>query len=122
MPRTGQATEDKLPFGQRAVLVLTHSRDHRHLVPLVAKHRKAFAAQARPERFGGSRQAPDEIGDHWRAQPGPEVLERGLEETLGKGGGWCIIPTEADTADKVSARHEAQRAGLFDYAAQREED
>jgi NAD(P)-dependent dehydrogenase (short-subunit alcohol dehydrogenase family) len=75
------------------------------------------AAQARPERFGGSREAPDELGDHWRAQPGPEVLERGVDETLAKGGGWCIIPTEEDTADKMAARHEAQRAGSFDYAA-----
>ena len=75
------------------------------------------AAQARPERFGGSRQTPDEVGDHWRAQPGPEVLEKGLDATLAKGGGWCIIPTEADTANKVTARHSAQLDGLFDYAA-----
>ena len=74
------------------------------------------AAQARPERFGGSRAAPDEVGDHWRAQPGPEVLERGIDTTLERGGGWCIIPTEGDTAEKMSARHEAQVAGLFDYA------
>jgi NAD(P)-dependent dehydrogenase (short-subunit alcohol dehydrogenase family) len=74
------------------------------------------AAQARPDRFGGARQTPDEIGDHWRAQPGPEVLAHGLDETLAKGGGWCIVPTESDTVSKVAARHEAQRAGLFDYA------
>ena len=75
------------------------------------------AAQARPDRFGGARSAPDELGDHWRAQPGPEVLEHGLEETLAKGGGWCIVPTEADTAAKVEARHAMQREGVFDYAA-----
>lgn len=75
------------------------------------------AAQARPERFGGARNAPDELGDHWRAQPGPEVLEQGLEETLAKGGGWCIVPTEHDTADKMAERHKAQLAGLYDYAA-----
>ncbi|WP_298333872.1 SDR family NAD(P)-dependent oxidoreductase [uncultured Erythrobacter sp.] len=74
------------------------------------------AAQARPERFGGARNAPDELGDHWRAQPGPEVLERGVDETLANGGGWCIIPTETDTADKMAARHEAQQDGFFDYA------
>ncbi|MEL7519140.1 MAG: SDR family NAD(P)-dependent oxidoreductase [Pseudomonadota bacterium] len=78
------------------------------------------AAQARPERFGGARQAPDELGDHWRAQPGPEVIERGIEETFAKGGGWCIIPTEGDTAGKMAERHEAQRTGLFDYAVQRD--
>ena len=77
------------------------------------------AAQARPERFGGARQAPDEIGDHWRAQPGPEVLEQGLDATLAKGGGWCIVPTEADTADKIAQRHVEQLDGLFDYAVQR---
>ncbi|MDJ0643072.1 MAG: SDR family NAD(P)-dependent oxidoreductase [Erythrobacter sp.] len=74
------------------------------------------AAQARPERFGGARQAPDEVGDHWRAQPGPEVLEQGLDTTLAKGGGWCIVPTEPDTSDKMTARHQAQRDGFFDYA------
>ncbi|KEO91656.1 short-chain dehydrogenase [Erythrobacter longus] len=78
------------------------------------------AAQARPERFGGQRQAPDEAGDHWRAQPGPEVLQQGLEETLAKGGGWCIIPTENDTAEKMAERHAAQTKGLFDYAVQSE--
>lgn len=80
------------------------------------------AAQARPERFGGQRQAPDELGDHWRAQPGPEVLEQGLEETLAKGGGWCIVPTESDTAQKIDARHEAQRKGLYGYAVAREDE
>ena len=74
------------------------------------------AAQARPERFGGARNAPNEVGDYWRAQPGPEVLERGVDETLANGGGWCIIPTEKDTDNKMAARHEAQRAGFFDYA------
>ena len=74
------------------------------------------AAQARPERFGGARQTPDEIGDHWRAQPGPEVLEHGIDETIAKGGGWCIIPTEAETAERMEARHRMQRSGLFDYA------
>lgn len=74
------------------------------------------AAQARPERYGGARQTPDEIGDHWRAQPGPDVLARGVDETLAKGGGWCIIPTEDDTDEKMQARHDAQRAGFFDYA------
>lgn len=74
------------------------------------------AAQARPERFGGARNTPDEIGDHWRAQPGPEVLERGVDSTLAKGGGWCIIPTESEVADKMAARHRAQRNGLYDYA------
>lgn len=80
------------------------------------------AAQARPDRFGGARQTPEEIGDHWRAQPGPDVLAKGLDETLAKGGGWCIIPTEADTAHKVMARHDAQRAGLFDYAVIPDQD
>jgi len=76
------------------------------------------AAQARPERFGGAHQTADEIGDHWRAQPGPDVLEQGVEETLAKGGGWCIIPTEVDTSDKLAERHQAQRDGFFDYAVQ----
>ncbi|MEL7446711.1 MAG: SDR family NAD(P)-dependent oxidoreductase [Pseudomonadota bacterium] len=74
------------------------------------------AAQARPERFGGARQAPDEIGDHWRAQPGPEVLERGVDTTLARGGGWCIIPTETSTTEAMEARHAAQRDGFYDYA------
>ena len=76
------------------------------------------AAQSRPERFGGARHAPDELGEHWRAQPGPDVLERGLDETLARGGGWCIIPTEPETATKIEARHASQRNGLFDYAVQ----
>ncbi len=74
------------------------------------------AAQARPDRFGGARQAPDELGEHWRAQPGPEVLEQGLDAALAKGGGWCIVPTEQSTADAMDARHKAQRDGFYDYA------
>ncbi|MBV7266872.1 SDR family NAD(P)-dependent oxidoreductase [Erythrobacter ani] len=73
------------------------------------------AAQARPERFGGARSAPDELGDHWRAQPGPEVLERGLDQTLAKGGGWCIVPTEESTGSAMETRHRAQLDGFFDY-------
>ena len=80
------------------------------------------AAQARPERFGGARAAPDEIGDHWRAQPGPEVLAKGVDTVLERGGGWCIIPTEDDTEDKMAARHRAQREGFFDYAVTSEPD
>ena len=78
------------------------------------------AAQARPERFGGARQTPDEVGDHWRAQPGPEVLARGIDECLADGGGWCIIPTEGDTEPKMAARHKAQREGLKPYALGRD--
>ncbi|MFN2100462.1 SDR family NAD(P)-dependent oxidoreductase [Altererythrobacter sp. MF3-039] len=74
------------------------------------------AAQARPERFGGARQTPDKVGDHWRAQPGPDVLAKGIDEALAAGGGWCIIPTEADTEPKMLARHEAQRIGFHRYA------
>ena len=80
------------------------------------------AAQARPDRFGGARQAPDEVGEHWRAQPGPEVLERGIESALSKGGGWCIIPTEDNTAPLMEYRHAAQRSGLYDYAAAASDD
>jgi NAD(P)-dependent dehydrogenase (short-subunit alcohol dehydrogenase family) len=80
------------------------------------------AAQARPERFGGARQAPDKIGDHWRAQPGPEVLEKGLETVLARGGGWCIVPTESDTESRMEARHRAQHHGLFHYAIQSDAD
>jgi len=70
------------------------------------------AAQSRPERFGGPRKAPEEIGAHWRAQPGPEVLAQAIDENLAEGGGWCIVPTEEDTEARMIARHEAQRRGL----------
>ncbi|QFT78112.1 SDR family oxidoreductase [Erythrobacter sp. THAF29] len=79
------------------------------------------AAQARPDRFGGARSAPDEIGDHWRAQPGPEVLEKGLDTVLGRGGGWCIVPTEEDTEARMETRHRAQHHGFFHYALGRED-
>lgn len=78
------------------------------------------AAQARPERFGGARSAPDELGEHWRRQPGPEVLEKGLETVLSRGGGWCIIPTEPDTESEMERRHRAQHHGFFHYALERE--
>ncbi len=80
------------------------------------------AAQARPDRFGGSRQTPDEVGDHWRAQPGPEVLEEGLNTVLSRGGGWCIVPTEKDTERLMEARHRAQHHGFFHYSISRAED
>lgn len=76
------------------------------------------AAQARPERFGGQRQTPDTVGDHWRAQPGPDVLADGIDETLAAGGGWCIVATEADTHPKMTARHESQEKGFKRYAIQ----
>lgn len=79
------------------------------------------AAQARPERFGGERQTPDTVGDHWRAQPEPDVLAEGIDETLAKGGGWCIIPTEADTEPKMNDRHQAQSEGFHRYAVQRKD-
>ncbi|MEL6878827.1 MAG: short-chain dehydrogenase, partial [Pseudomonadota bacterium] len=78
------------------------------------------AAQARPERFGGARQAPEEVGDHWRAQPGPEVLKEGIDTVLARGGGWCIIPTEDETESLMEARHRAQHHGFFHYALEYE--
>ena len=80
------------------------------------------AAQARPERFGGARQTPDEVGNHWRAQPGPEVLAQGIDQTLERGGGWCIVPTEQDTASKMEARHKAQQDGFFHYAIDKDRE
>ncbi|GAA4039678.1 SDR family NAD(P)-dependent oxidoreductase [Parerythrobacter jejuensis] len=76
------------------------------------------ARQARPERFGGPRSAPEEAGAHWRAQPGPEVLAKGVDATLAKGGGWCIIPTEADTGPLMQDRHNGQHDGFYSYAIQ----
>ena len=78
------------------------------------------AERVRPERFGGAKPAPDEAGAHWRAQPGAPVLKRALDETLARGGGWCIVPTEPDTEAAMLGRHEAQRHGLFRYAAERD--
>ena len=78
------------------------------------------AKRVRPERFGGAKPAPDEAGAHWRAQPGAPVLKRALDETLARGGGWCIVPTEPDTEAAMLGRHEAQRHGLFRYAAERD--
>ncbi len=74
------------------------------------------SAQSRPERYGGARQAPEEMGAHWRAQPDPELLQEGLETVLKRGGGWCIIPTEEGTESKMEARHRAQHHGFFHYA------
>lgn len=74
------------------------------------------ARQARPERFGGPRSAPEKAGAHWRAQPGPEILAQGIDEALAHGGGWCIIPTEGNTKPLMQSRHAAQAGGLLDYA------
>ncbi|ABC63555.1 SDR family NAD(P)-dependent oxidoreductase [Erythrobacter litoralis] len=80
------------------------------------------AAQARPERFGGARSAPDEAGEHWRAQPGPEVLAEGIDTVLGRGGGWCIVPTEGRTESLMEHRHRAQHHGFFHYAIKPSKD
>ena len=79
------------------------------------------AAQVRPDRYGGARSAPEEAGDLWRAQPGPEVLAQGIDTVLGRGGGWCIIPTEQDTESRMEARHRAQHHGFFHYAIDKSE-
>ena len=76
------------------------------------------ARQARPERFGGPRSAPEKAGAHWRAQPGPDVLAEGIDAALSKGGGWCIIPTDQDTGPKMQSRHDAQTSGFHHYAIQ----
>ena len=73
------------------------------------------AARVRPDQFGGARETPDAIGDHWRSKPDAGVISRGVDETLAAGGGWCIIATEEDTGPKMEQRHQAQQAGFKDY-------
>lgn len=70
------------------------------------------AARARPERFGGARRLPDSVGERWRQAQGPEVVVRPAMESIARGGGWCVVPTEDDTAPGFEARHAAIRDGF----------
>ena len=70
------------------------------------------SGRARPERYGGPRELPEDVGAHWRAQPGPEVLAKPIDAVMANGGGWCIVPTEASTEPLMAERHAAQRNGL----------
>lgn len=63
------------------------------------------AARARPDRFGGARRMPPTLGDRWRAAPGPEAVVGPALATVADGGGWCVVPTEPDTAELFEARH-----------------
>lgn len=70
------------------------------------------AARARPERFGGVRRLPDTLGEHWRRAQGPEVVVGPALASIAAGGGWCVVPTEADTEANFEARHAAIRDGF----------
>jgi NAD(P)-dependent dehydrogenase (short-subunit alcohol dehydrogenase family) len=70
------------------------------------------SGRARPERHGGAREVPEAVGEHWRAQPPPDVLAGPLDAALAAGGGWCIVPTEERTAPLMAERHAAQIKGL----------
>lgn len=65
------------------------------------------AARTRPERFGGARRLPESLGEHWRQAQGPEVVVAPAMASIVAGGGWCVIPTEADTVEQFEARHAA---------------
>jgi NAD(P)-dependent dehydrogenase (short-subunit alcohol dehydrogenase family) len=74
------------------------------------------AARARPERFGGVRQAPVEAGARWRAALSPGILREPVLRTMAAGGGYCIVPTEDGTQARFEARsesiHQAFRASI----------
>jgi len=70
------------------------------------------AARARPERFGGARRVPPALGERWRAARGPEVVVPPALASVARGGGWCVVPTEDDTAELFEARHATIRQGF----------
>ncbi|MDO9486969.1 MAG: SDR family oxidoreductase [Sphingomonadaceae bacterium] len=70
------------------------------------------AARARPERFGGARRLPESLGEHWRQAQGPEVVVAPAMASIVAGGGWCMVPTEADTAAQFERRHATIRNGF----------
>jgi NAD(P)-dependent dehydrogenase (short-subunit alcohol dehydrogenase family) len=69
-------------------------------------------ARARPDRFGGTREMPQEAGATWRAAPGPEVLVGPVLMTMAGGGGRCIVDPTGEARDLMDARH-AAIAGAF---------
>jgi NAD(P)-dependent dehydrogenase (short-subunit alcohol dehydrogenase family) len=70
------------------------------------------SGRARPERHGGARELPENVGAHWRAQPAPDVLAGPIDAVLAEGGGWCIVPTESVSEPLMTKRHAEQRKGL----------
>lgn len=70
------------------------------------------AARARPERFGGARQLPHAVGERWRQAQGPEVVVEPALRSIVAGGGWCVVPTEEDSAGQFESRHAAIRNGF----------
>lgn len=72
------------------------------------------AARARPERFGGVRRMPPSLGERWRSARGPEVVVRPTFASIIAGGGWCVVPTESDTAELFEARHATVAKGFVE--------
>lgn len=69
-------------------------------------------AKARPDRFGGSRRAPDAQGDRWRAALLPEVTMPDLLATIAAGGGYCATFTEQRAVDEYDERVAAMRSAI----------
>jgi short-subunit dehydrogenase len=68
------------------------------------------SGRARPDRLGGARVLPDEVGAHWREQAGPDVLIDPVNANIAKGGGWCVVASTRDIRERFDARVAAQQA------------
>jgi hypothetical protein len=71
------------------------------------------AARARPERFGGVRTLPHDVGAPWRETPPADVVVRPALATVAAGGGRCVL----DSRNEPALR--AARASAIEAAAQR---
>lgn len=71
------------------------------------------AARARPERFGGVRALPHDVGAPWRETPPAAVVVGPALATVAAGGGRCVL----DSRNEPAVR--AARASAIEAAAQR---
>ncbi|MDJ0785757.1 MAG: SDR family NAD(P)-dependent oxidoreductase [Myxococcota bacterium] len=83
------------------------------LCPGLVNTRIWDGARARPERFGGPRHLPEEIGERWRSQgmSASDVAAHGVD-ALREGRFFALMPDDEERAGELTRRHEELMAGI----------
>ncbi len=83
------------------------------LCPGLVNTRIWDGARARPERFGGPRHLPEEVGERWRsAGMSPDDVARWGVEALRSRRFYALMPDDADRAAALEERHRALLDGV----------
>ncbi len=71
-------------------------------------------ARARPERFGGAREADAAISARWRAAKSPDLMWPHIEKIVMTGGGYLTCETEPGTHEALAERIELLKASMIE--------